>query len=491
MDLVLALDAGTTGVRTVAFGPDGAEVDSAYRELTQYFPEPGWVEHDPHEIAELAVATLREVATRIAALQHRVVALGITNQRETTVAFDRATGQTRHRAIVWQDRRMASFCEQLAADGALPRVREITGLVLDSYFSGTKMRWLLDHHATDGFANPALGTIDSYLLWTLSGGVNGGVFTTEPSNASRTMLMDLRTLAWSDEMCELLAVPREFLATIAPSAHHFGDVDAALIPELAGVPIAAMLGDQQAALFGQACFSPGMVKATYGTGSFILANAGATVPALREGLVTTVAWDAGRHAAPAYAYEGSAFVAGAAIQWLRDELGIIKSAPEIGPLAESVPDSGGVLFVPAFTGLGSPFWRSDARGVLMGLSSSTTKAHIARAVVESLAFQVRAMTDAFASAGVTLSELRADGGAAAMNLLLDLQATNSRLTVRRSTSLEATARGAALMAGLEAGLWSDLDELSSLWSSSATFEANDPTIADLGYASWLDATERA
>lgn len=491
MDLILALDAGTTGVRTVAFDVSATVVDSAYRELTQYFPRPGEVEHNASEIADLALATLREVAARSQTHGHRIVAVGITNQRETTVAFDRATGAILHHAIVWQDRRTAPLCEELATRGALPRVRAVTGLVLDSYFSGTKMRWLMDHGAIEGFAQPALSTIDAFLLWTLTGGPQGGVFATEPSNASRTMLMDLETLAWSSEMSDLLGVPLEYLPTIEASAHHFGTIDATVIPELADVPITAMLGDQQAALFGQACFSPGMVKATYGTGAFILANAGHSVPPLREGLVTTVAWDAGRHDIRAYAYEGSAFVAGAAIQWLRDELQIISSAPEVGPLAESVSDSGGVIFVPAFTGLGSPFWRSEARGVLMGLSTSTTKAHIARAVVEALAFQVRAMTEAFAEGGVALQELRADGGAAAMDLLLQLQATNSRLTVRRSRSLEATAQGAALMAGLEVGLWPSLESLAALWGSTFTAEPEDPTFADVGYAAWLDATTRA
>ena len=491
MDLILALDAGTTGVRTVAFDVTATVVDSAYRELTQYFPRPGEVEHDASEIADLALATLREVAARSQAKGHRIVAVGITNQRETTVAFDRSSGAILHHAIVWQDRRTAPLCEELTTRGALPRVRAVTGLVLDSYFSGTKMRWLMDHGAIEGFAQPALSTIDAFLLWTLTGGPQGGVFATEPSNASRTMLMDLETLAWSSEMSDLLGVPLEYLPTIEPSAHHFGTIAGGVIPELAEVPITAMLGDQQAALFGQACFSPGMVKATYGTGAFILANAGHSVPPLREGLVTTVAWDAGRHDTPAYAYEGSAFVAGAAIQWLRDELQIISSAPEVGPLAESVIDSGGVIFVPAFTGLGSPFWRSDARGVLMGLSTSTTRAHIARAVVEALAFQVRAMTDAFAEGGVALQELRADGGAAAMDLLLQLQATSSRLTVRRSRSLEATAQGAALMAGLEVGVWPSLDALSALWGSTFTAEPEDPTFTNLGYAAWLDATTRA
>lgn len=486
MDVVLALDAGTTGVRTVAFGPATETVATAYRELTQYFPHPGEVEHDPHEIARLAIETLSEVASLIAAQGHRAVALGITNQRETTVAFDRHNGDVRHRAIVWQDRRTADMCDELTTKGYLSTVRDITGLVLDSYFSGTKMRWLADHGAIDAMVQPSFATVDAYLVWVLTG---GDVFATEASNASRTMLMDLRTLTWSHEMCTMLGIDSELLPEIRPSIGSFGSVR--VVPELAGLPITAILGDQQAALFGQACFDPGMVKATYGTGAFILANAGHDTPEPRDGLISTVAWDAGRHDIPAYAYEGSSFVAGAAIQWLRDELGIIQRSDEIGPLAASVPDSGGVYFVPAFTGLGSPFWRSDARGTIMGLSRGSGRAQIARSVVEALAFQVRAMTDAFRDGGVTIHELRADGGAAAMDLLLELQATNSRVRVVRSTSLEATARGAATAAGLEVGLWDSLETLRSLWTSNFTAEPQDPTVVDLGYDAWLQAASRA
>ena len=489
MDVVLALDAGTTGVRTVAFGPGTETVASAYRELTQYFPRPGEVEHDPHEIARLALETLADVAGQLAAASHRPVALGITNQRETTIAFDRTRGDVRHRAIVWQDRRTAPLCEELTLKGYLPEVRDITGLVLDSYFSGTKMRWLADHGALERMTQPAFATVDAYLVWVLT---KGEVFATEPSNASRTMLMDLHYLAWSPEMCTMLGVDHELLPAIRSSIGSFGVVRA--IPELEGLPITAVLGDQQSALFGQACFEPGMVKATYGTGAFILANAGGHVPVEREGLITTVAWDAGRHDTKnpvSFAYEGSSFVAGAAIQWLRDELGLIQRAEEVGPLAASVPDAGGVCFVPAFTGLGSPFWRSDARGSLMGLSRGSGRAQIARAVVEALAFQVRAMTDAFRDAGVPVQELRADGGAAAMDLLLELQATNSRLRVVRSTSLEATARGAATAAGLEVGVWDSLATLRGLWSSNFTAEPQDPTFVDLGYAAWLQAASRA
>ena len=491
MDVTLALDAGTTGVRTVAFDEHGSVLDSAYRELTQYFPSPGLVEHDALEIARLAVETLTEVAQRSYGHGHHIVAIGITNQRETTVAFDRATGHIRHHALVWQDRRTAELCERLAVEGHLDVIRRSTGLVLDSYFSGTKMRWLADNGALEGFRVPSFATIDTYLLWVLTGGPDGGVFATEPSNASRTMLLDLATLDWSHDMCSLLGVDHANLADVRPSACHFGSVADSVIPELADVPITGILGDQQAALFGQACFEPGMVKATYGTGAFILANAGSHVPVIPDGLVATVAWDLGAFGPAAYALEGSAFIAGAAIQWLRDGLGIIEKSEDIGPLAESVPDSGGVSFVPAFTGLGSPFWRSDARGVILGLTRGSTRAHLARAVVEAQAFQVRAMTDAFAAAGVELLELRADGGAAAMDLLLQLQATSSRLPVLRSTSLEATARGAATIAGLEVGVFGGLDELAATWSTSLRCEPEDPTMADLGYQQWLRAVERA
>ena len=487
----MALDAGTTGVRSVAFSLAADVVASAYRELPQHFPRPGEVEHDPTDIAALAVATLREVARHLREEGHQVLALGITNQRETTVAFDRATGAHRHRAIVWQDRRTAPLCDALAARGALDEVRATTGLVLDPYFSGTKMRWLQDAGALQDAARPALCTVDTYLLWTLTGGVDGGAYVTEASNASRTMLLDLTTLDWSPAMCQLLGVPVHALAEVRPSASHFGVVARDVVPELAGVPITGVLGDQQAALFGQACFRPGMIKATYGTGSFLLAHAGPVPPAPRAGLLSTVAWDLGAFGPTGYAYEGSAFVAGAAIQWLRDELGLISSSEEIGPLAASVPDSGGVLFVPAFTGLGSPWWRSDARGVLMGLSRGSTRAQIARAVVESLAYQVRAMTDAFVDGGLVLAELRADGGAAAMDLLLQLQATLSRLSVRRSASLEATARGAATVAGLSVGAYRDLDEVAALWASTRDFVPEEPLFADLGYDAWLRAVSHA
>jgi glycerol kinase len=490
MELILALDAGTTGVRTVAFDPDLQIVDEAYLELTQYFPAPGEVEHDPHEIVQLAVSTLREVAARARDAGHHVAALGLTNQRETTVGFDRESGEIFQRAIVWQDRRTAELCRELDEQGHGDDVRATTGLVLDSYFSATKMKWMLERGLADEAKRPSFSTIDSWLLWTLSGGVEGGVFVTEPSNASRTSLMDLATLDWSPTMITLFGVPRSMLADVRASASAFCVVSGDVVPELAGVPVTGVLGDQQSALFGQACFTPGLVKATYGTGAFILANAGDAVPGVVKGLLSTVAWDLGAFGPTSYALEGSAFVAGAAVQWLRD-LDFISASSELESLALSVDNAAGVQFVPAFTGLGSPFWNPDARGAIVGLSRGVGKGEIARALVEALAYQVRAMTDAFRDGGVELKELRADGGASAMDLLLQLQATNSRVDVLRSSSLEATARGAASVAGLEVGLWSSLDELSARWHGVARFRPEDPTFVDAGYDSWRRALERA
>jgi glycerol kinase len=490
MDLILALDAGTTGVRTVAFDQDLEVVDEEYRELTQYFPSPGEVEHDALEIAELAIRTLSEVATRVAAEGHHVLALGITNQRETTVGFDRDTGLPLHRAIVWQDRRTADLCRTLESEGRAPVVRTTTGLVLDPYFSATKMRWMLDRGLADSATTPSFSTVDSWLLWTLTGGVKGGVFRTEASNASRTLLMDLVSLNWSAEMLALFGIDATMLATVVPSASNFGAVSGDVVAPLAGVPITGVLGDQQSALFGQACFEVGMVKATYGTGAFVLANAGVSVPLVVDGLVTTVAWDLGPFGATSYALEGSAFVAGAAVQWLRD-LGLIAASRDLEALALSVTDSAGAQFVPAFTGLGSPFWRSDARGAITGLSHGVGRGQLARALVEALAYQVRAMTDAFRDGGVDVRELRCDGGAAAMDLLLSLQATNSRVNVLRSSTLEATARGAASIAGLQIGMWRSLDELTDHWRPTATFAPEEPLFVDAGYSSWRRALERA
>ncbi len=489
MDLFLALDAGTSSVRAVAYDARGRVVDAAQRPLPTSFPAPGLVEQDASEIADLAVAVLREVGDAARRRHDHVVALGLTNQRETTLAFDRESGHLPHPALVWQDRRTAPLCAALAAAGHGPEVRRRTGLVLDPYFSATKMAWLLEHGALEGLEAPALATVDTYLVWWLSGGVDGGSFLTEPSNASRTSLLDLETLDWSVALCDLFGVPSETLAPVRPSAGELARVSG-VVPELEGVPIAAALGDQQAALFGQACFHPGQVKVTYGTGAFVLAQAGVAPPEPVEGLLTTVAWDLGACGPAAYALEGSAFVAGAAVQWLRDELGLIETAPEVESLARRVPDAGGVTAVPAFTGLGSPFWRPDVRGALLGLSRATTREHLARATLEGIAFEVRAMTDAFAAAGLAVTELRCDGGAAANDLLLELQASASRVRVRRGTTLEATARGAATAAALAAGLVDSLEDLADGWECDADFAPGDPQALDAAYGAWTRSIER-
>jgi glycerol kinase len=505
MARVVAIDAGTTGVRALVVDEQARVADVAYRELTQHFPRPGWVEHDPAEIWDAVRSTLAEVGGRLAGAGETVAAIGITNQRETLVAFDRSTGQPLHRAIVWQDRRSAAICAELTEAGHLPLVRATTGLVLDPYFSATKASWLLrsgDLALSAG--DPALSfcTVDTWVLWNLTGGTNGGVYATDPSNASRTLLLDTATLAWSPELCDLFGVPTHTLAELRPSAGRFGTAALGdLGPASAvldGVAVSGVLGDQQAALFGQACFEPGLVKVTYGTGSFALANAGPERPPPPDGLTVSCAWDLGDHAPAsggnvAYALEGSTFVSGAAIQWLRDGLGIIASAAEVGPLAASVPDSGGVTFVPALTGLGSPWWDPQARGIMTGLTRGAGRAQIARACVEAMAFQVRDMTDAMTAASShPLSALRADGGAAAMDLLLELQAEQSRMPVARPRSLESTALGAATVAGLAEGVWSSLEELDALWQPEQLFEPQlAPELADATYAVWRRTVEKS
>ena len=517
MAMVVAVDAGTTGVRALAVDEQARVVDVAYRELTQHFPRPGWVEHDPDEIWGATRSTLAELGGRLAGAGHTVAAVGVTNQRETLVAFDRSSGRPLHRAVVWQDRRSAPLCAEMVEAGHLPFVRETTGLVLDPYFSATKAAWLLRHGdlALDaGHRHLSFCTVDTWVLWNLTGGTRGGAYVTDPSNASRTLLFDTAARAWSPELCTLFGVPAHTLPEVRPSAGRVarlvvGDLGPAAAV-LEGVPVSGILGDQQAALFGHACFVPGMAKVTYGTGSFVLANAGADRPPAPEGLTVSCAWDLGDHAVPgvgavAYALEGSAFVSGAAIQWLRDGLGIITSAAEVGPLAASVPDSGGVTFVPALTGLGSPWWDPDARGIVTGITRGAGRAQLARACVEAMAFQVRDMTDAMAAAlsdgssngtaGVPahpLSALRADRGAAAMDLLLELQSEQSRMPVARPASLESTALGAATAAGLAEGVWSSVDELASLWQADAVFEPQLPAeLTDAQHAVWRRAVERS
>ncbi len=498
MACVIAIDAGTTGVRALAVDETGAVIDVSYRELAQYYPRPGWVEHDPAEIWDSVVTTVAEVAGRRHAAGHAVAAIGITNQRETVVAWDRATGKPLHRAIVWQDRRTAERCDQLRAEGHLPVVRARTGLVLDPYFSGTKMEWLLGPGGVKVTDDLVLGTVDAWLIWNLTGATDGGAVVTDATNASRTLLYDIRERCWSDELCHILGVPRAALPEVRPSCGRFGVVRGVLgdqAPAIAGVPVSGVAGDQQAALFGQACVSPGMAKVTYGTGSFVLLNVGEECPPPSEGLLTTVAWDLGEHGGSspvAYALEGAVFVTGAAIQWLRDGLGLIEEAAGIGPLAEQVADSEGVFVVPAFTGLGSPWWDPYARGTITGLTRGVGAAHIARAVIEAMAYQVRDVVDAMKKAGAELAALRVDGGAAVLDLLLQNQADQLRVPVARPTTTETTALGAATLAGVAEGVWETVGDLESIWSLDARFEAQVTEVAaDRAYEGWRHAVERS
>ncbi|MCU1390112.1 MAG: glpK [Ilumatobacteraceae bacterium] len=482
---VLAIDAGTTGVRTRAVFVDGRAPIASYREFTQFFPQPGWVEHDAGEIWEAVKVTLHEV---IEQLPEPPRAIGITNQRETAVAWSRSSGKPLHRAIVWQDRRTAARCDTLTADGALPIVRERTGLVLDPYFSGTKFAWMLTEGGVVDSPDLALGTVDSWLLWNLTGGT---VHATDPSNASRTMLFDIRSLAWDPDLCDLLGVPIAALPSVLPSSGRFG-ITSDVCGAPAGIPISGIAGDQQSALFGQACFTVGMAKNTYGTGSFILLNVGQTCPAPTDGMLTTVAWTLA-DGTTTYALEGAIFVTGAAVQWLRDGLQIIDSAAEIGPLAESVGDSGGVFVVPAFTGLGSPWWDPYARGTIIGISRGSGRAHLARAVVDSMAYQVRDAVDAMSKAsGTVVRDLRVDGGASAMDAMLQMQADQLGVTVRRPVDQETTALGAAFLAGLAEGVWPSLDAITDQWQLDAEFRpAEDRLLADALHAQWLRAVERS
>jgi glycerol kinase len=484
MAIVISIDAGTTGVRSFALDEFGGQVGLAYREFTQHYPRPGWVEHDAEEIWEAVTATLAEL---VATLDQPVAAIGITDQRETVVAWSRSTGRPRHRAIVWQDRRTADRCDELTAGGHLELVRQRTGLVLDPYFSGTKIEWLLGPGGVAADDDLALGTIDSWLIWKLSG---GAAHVTDVSNASRTMLYDIVDGCWSAELCDLLHVPESALAEVRPSSGRFA-VTADTTALDAGIPISGVAGDQQAALFGQACIEPGMAKNTYGTGSFVLMNVGPGCPSPVEGLLTTIAWDLGE--GPVYALEGAVFVTGAAIQWLRDGLGIIAAASEIGPLAASVPDTGDVFFVPAFAGLGSPWWDPYARGAIVGLTGGTGRAHLARATVEAMALQTRDVVEAMERAGgQPLAGLRVDGGAAVMDLLLQIQADQLGVPVSRPTVTETTALGAAMLAGLAEGVWSGTGDVTRAWHLDREFlPAADRRPADALHARWLTAVECA
>jgi glycerol kinase len=466
MPYVLALDQGTTSSRAIVFDQHGAIRGVAQREFRQFFPQPGWVEHDATEIWATQSGVMVEALAKAAVAAGDVAAIGITNQRETTVVWERATGRPIANAIVWQDRRTASMCDALRADGHAPMFAARTGLVLDAYFSGTKLRWLLDNvegarkRAEAG--ELAFGTVDAWLIWKLT---EGRVHATDPSNASRTLLFDIHKGDWDDELLQLLDVPRAVLPTIVPSSGVCGE--AAL--NGVTVPIAGIAGDQQAALFGQACLDAGLAKNTYGTGCFVLLNTGTKAVASRNNLLTTVAWK--RDGRTDYALEGSVFIGGAVVQWLRDGLQIIRHAGDVEALARSVPDNGGVFLVPAFTGLGAPHWDAYARGAIFGITRGATGAHLARAALESIALQSADVLDAMQKdAAITLSELRVDGGATANDLLMQIQADVLGVPVVRPKVQETTALGAAYLAGLATEYWRNADELRANWQVDRRFE---------------------
>ena len=468
---ILALDQGTTSSRAILFDRQGRPTAVAQQEFEQLYPQPGWVEHRPDEIWSSQLNAAQQVLKESNVKADQISAIGITNQRETTIIWNRETGEPIHNAIVWQCRRTASDCDRLRADGLAPLFQQRTGLVLDAYFSGTKVRWLLDNVpgardlARDG--KLAFGTVDSWLIWKLTG---GRVHATDPSNASRTLLFNIENGQWDDELLKALNVPREVLPLVAPSSAIIGETDPALFGR--AIPIAGNAGDQQAALFGQVCTTPGMSKNTYGTGCFMLLNTGEELVSSKSNLLTTVGWQIGTNPIE-YALEGSVFIAGAAIQWLRDGLKIISSADETQALATSVEDNGGVYFVPAFVGLGAPHWDQYARGTIVGLTRGSTREHIARAALESIAYQtsdvLRCMRD---DSEIDLTELRVDGGAVRNDFLMQFQADILGIPVVRPANTETTAAGAAFLAGLAVEFWSSTDELSELWAREKTFEPN-------------------
>ena len=471
MTYLLALDQGTSSSRSIVFDEHGHIVALAQQELPQIYPKPGWVEHDPMEIWRTQLATAREALAKANIKAQDIRALGITNQRETTVVWNRKTGQPIHHAIVWQDRRAEAACARLRQDGKAALIQEKTGLLIDAYFSGTKLKWLLDNvpQARQQAARGelAFGTVDSWLMWQLTG---GKVHATDVTNASRTMLFNVRSNAWDAKLLALLDIPESLLPRVMPSSTHYGEV----LPNLLGaaIPIGGVAGDQQSALFGQACFKEGMAKNTYGTGCFMLMHTGNKFQTSHNGLLTTSAAQVTPQTE--YAFEGSVFVGGAVVQWLRDGLHAIKGSAEVQALAQSVPDSGGVMMVPAFTGLGAPYWKPDARGTITGLTRGTTVAHIARAALESIAYQSAALLqamsrDAVAAGASPVAELRVDGGACINDLLMQFQADLLGIPVVRPAVIETTALGAAYLAGLSSGVYASTDELSAMWRAERRF----------------------
>jgi glycerol kinase len=490
MRYILALDQGTTSSRAILFDHDGSVRSVAQKEFTQLFPQAGWVEHDPLEIWASQIGVAVEALGRAQVRPSDVAAIGITNQRETTIIWDRETGTPIANAIVWQDRRTADFCEHLKADGAGATIQAKTGLLIDAYFSASKIRWLLDNvpgaRAKADAGKLAFGTVDSWLLWKLSG---GAAHITDVTNASRTMLFNIHTMQWDDDLLRLFSIPANLLPAVRSSSEVYGHVVPALGIER--VPIGGIAGDQQAALFGQMCRKPGMSKNTYGTGCFLLQNVGTQPTSSRHELVTTVAWTIGDRTE--YALEGSVFIGGAVVQWIRDGLGLVRAASDIEALAATVPDNGGVYFVPAFAGLGAPHWDPYARGAIIGITRGTTAGHIARAALESIAYQVADLLDAMrADAGISLSELRADGGAAANNALMQFQADLLGAPVLRPKVTETTALGAAYLAGLAVGFWKSADELTGQWQVERAFEPEMlPAQAAALRERWAAAVERS
>jgi len=490
MPYILALDQGTTSSRAIIFDHEASIVAVGQREFPQIFPRPGWVEHDPGEIWATQIAVATEALGRAHLRPRDIAGIGITNQRETTVVWDRETGVPVYNAIVWQDRRTADACDRLKRDGHEEFVRERTGLVIDAYFSGSKVAWILDNvsgaRARAEAGKLAFGTIDSWLVWQLT---SNATHITDVTNASRTMLFNINTLQWDEDLLKLLRIPASMLPEVRPSSAVYGRVSTTL--GVGDIPIAGIAGDQQAALFGQMCLSSGMTKNTYGTGCFLLQNTGEQPAASRNRLLSTVAWQVGGKTM--YALEGSVFIGGAVVQWLRDGLGIIAKSSDVGPLAMSVPDNGGVYLVPAFAGLGAPHWDPYARGTIVGITRGTTAGHIARAAIESIAFQVADLLSAVKDdSGIELAELRVDGGAAANDGLLQFQADLLGAAVVRPQVTETTALGAGYLAGLAVGFWDSADALSRHWRIDRRFEPSQPPAhAAARRAEWSEALGRA
>ncbi len=488
---ILSIDQGTTGTTAILWDREGLSKARANREHRQYYPQPGWVEHEPEEIWENVLQVISDVLKEAGAKASEIVSIGITNQRETLVFWDRSSGKPITRAIVWQCRRTSEMCSRLKSEGREEEVRRKTGLLLDPYFSGTKLRWALENIPAVSRAAKdktlACGTVDSFLLFRLTG---GRVFATDYSNASRTLLYNIHELEWDEDLLDLFKGPVDILPEVMPSSCIFGHTEESVFFD-SRIPVGGIAGDQQSALFGQACYSPGMTKNTYGTGSFLLMNTGEKAVASKKGLLTTIAW--GINDKVEYALEGSIFITGAAVQWLRDGLGVIEKSSDLEALAAQVESNEGVYLVPAFAGLGAPYWDPYARGLLVGITGGTSKAHLARAVMEAMAYQTRDVLEVMHSeAELPLKELRVDGGASVMDLLLQFQADITGTVVRRSATFDTTALGAAYLAGLAAGFWGSIEDLSDRWKQSAAFEPRmDESKRKVLYNGWLRAVKRS